>query len=213
MIRIENLHVRVGAFRLEGVTFEVPTSRYAVLMGKSGSGKTTILETLCGLNHAVSGRILLMGEDVTRLSPAVRGVGYVPQDGALFSTMTVRENLAFALRIRWAPEAEIAKRVDELAGRLGIEHLLDRRPQGLSGGEVQRVALGRALSYFPKILCLDEPLSALDEETREEMYGLLKSIQQYAGVTTLHVTHNLGEANRLADLVFVLKDGRVSAVR
>lgn len=211
MISIEDLHVSVGAFRLNGVSFEVPTGYYAVLMGKSGGGKTTLLETICGLKRVVSGKVVLMNEDVTRLSPAARGVGYVPQDGVLFATMTVRENMAFALGIRQVGEKEIRQRVEELAGLLGIGYLLERYPHGLSGGETQRVALGRALSYYPKILCLDEPLSALDEEAREEMYGLLKSVQRYVGVTTLHVTHNVSEANRLADVVFMLKDGKVVA--
>ncbi|MBI5384804.1 MAG: ABC transporter ATP-binding protein [Verrucomicrobia bacterium] len=209
MIQVENLSVRAGAFALSGVRFEIPNGHYAVLMGKTGSGKTTLLEAICGLKPIMAGAIALAGRDVTRLTPGERGIGYVPQDRALFQTMTVRENLAFALHIRRWPRADIDRRVAELAKLLGLDGLLDRKPNGLSGGEAQRVALGRALASRPGILCLDEPLSALDDDTREEMYALLDSVRRYTGVTTLHVTHHLGEAERLADVIFVLKDGRI----
>ena len=129
-------------------------------MGKTGSGKTTLLEALCGFKRIVSGSIQLDGRDVTALSPADRGIGYVPQDLALFQTMTVRQHLAFAQKIRSCDRAAIDRRVAELAELLGLTRLLERRPAGLSGGESQRVALGRALSFYPRVLLLDEPLSA-----------------------------------------------------
>jgi ABC-type sugar transport system ATPase subunit len=125
--------------------------------------------------------------------------------------MTVREHLAFPLAVRKSPKAVVLERVKEMADLLGLERLLDRKPFGLSGGERQRVALGRALAHHPGILCLDEPLSALDDETREEMYTLLRSVQERTGVTTLHVTHNLSEAKRLADKLLILRDGRIEA--
>src|SRR5205085_1321628 len=137
---------------------------------------------------ALSGRIVLMDRDVTNLKPAERGIGYVPQDGALFPTMTVQEHLAFALRIRHWERRRIEETVTEIAGLLGLQHLLDRKPAGLSGGEAQRVALGRALSFHPGVLLLDEPLSALDEATRAEMYELLRAVRRRTGVTALHVT-------------------------
>jgi ABC-type sugar transport system ATPase subunit len=209
MISVEGLAVRAGAFALEGVSFEVPAGGYAVLMGKTGSGKTSILEAICGLRPTAAGRVRLGERDVTDLAPADRGVGYVPQDRALFRTMTVREHLAFSPRVRgWEREA-IRARVEEMAGLLGIERLLDRRPAGLSGGEAQRVALGRALAARPSVLCMDEPLTALDDETREEMIGLLRSMGRATGATVLHVTHSREEARRLADRLFVLQAGTV----
>ena len=212
MIAVERLSLQAGTFQLANVNFEIPAGAYAVLMGRTGSGKTTLLEAICGLRPVAGGSIMLQGQDVTWLEPAARGIGYVPQDRALFQTMTVRDNLAFGLVLRQLPAAEITRRVDELAELLGIELLLNRRPAGLSGGEAQRVALGRALAIRPGILCLDEPLSALDDNTREEMYALLKSVRERTGVTTLHVTHHLAEARRLADRILRLADGRIETL-
>jgi molybdate/tungstate transport system ATP-binding protein len=212
LIRVENLSLRAGHFRLDSISFEIPAGRYGVLMGRTGVGKTTLLESLCGLRQVTAGRIWLAERDVTSLKPAERGIGFVPQDGALFETMSVREHLGFSLRIRKAKRPAIKARVTELAELLAIEKLLDRMPDGLSGGERQRVALGRALAAHPSILCMDEPLSALDEETRDEMYVLLESIRGKAGVTTLHITHNRAEAVRLADVVLLLENGTIRSV-
>ena len=212
MIVVEAMAVQAGEFRLDDVCLRVPTGGYAVLMGKTGSGKTTILEAVIGLRNVTRGRIWLDDREVTHLKPAVRGIGYVPQDGALFSKMTVAEQMALALVIRRVPEAVIRQRVCELAELLGIAHLLHRKPRGLSGGERQRVALGRALSFRPRILCLDEPLSALDDETRRQMCDLLAGIRAKTGVTTLHITHNLAEAQILADCLFRLENGRIETI-
>jgi ABC-type sugar transport system ATPase subunit len=212
MIAVENLSVRAGVFALDGLSFEVPTGKYAVLMGKTGTGKTTVLEAVCGLKPVRAGRVRLRGRDVTRLKAAERGVGYVPQDLALFQTMTVRMHLAIALVVRGWDRAATDRRVGELADLLGLGRLLDRKPLGLSGGESQRVALGRALAYRPSILLLDEPLSALDDETREEMYALLQTVQRQTGVTALHVTHSSQEARKLADRLLILRDGALREV-
>ncbi len=209
MILVQHLHIQRGSFCLTDLSFEIPTGCYGVLMGKTGCGKSTLMETICGLCPAMSGTIVLGGRDVTQMKPAQRGIGYVPQDGALFSTMTVFDHLAFALRIRkWKPRP-IEDRVRELADELGIAHILQRLPPGLSGGEAQRVALGRALAFQPAVLLLDEPLSALDEETRHEMYTLLRRIRERYRFTALHVTHSGQEAKELADRVFVMKHGLI----
>jgi molybdate/tungstate transport system ATP-binding protein len=210
MIRVENVTVRAGQFALRNVSLDLGPSRYGALMGRTGTGKTTLLEAIIGLKRVETGRIYVGERDVTNEHPAVRGIGYVPQDGALFSTMTVYQHLAFALDVRHEPRPKIGARVQELAGMLGIRHLLMRRPFGLSGGERQRVALGRALSFRPSILLLDEPLSAVDEETRGEMYDLLRRVQKESGVTALHITHSPAEARELADEVFLLADGRIT---
>lgn len=211
MIETSNLTVCAGSFCLRDLTFAVPSGAYGVLMGRSGNGKTTLLETLCGLRRPVSGRVRLAGRDVTRLRPAERSVGYVPQDGALFSGMSVRDQLGFSLHVRRRKSPEIARRTRELAEWLEIGHLLDRTPQGLSGGEAQRVALGRALAFEPSTLLLDEPLSALDDDTRDQMYAVLSRITAHEHVTVLHVTHNRQDAARLADLVLRLENNHMSA--
>jgi molybdate/tungstate transport system ATP-binding protein len=207
MIHLDQLAVRAGTFALDDLTLTIATGEYAVLMGKTGCGKSTLLEAITGLKSAHAGRVVLDERDVSHLRPSERGVGYVPQDLALFPTLTVRDHLAFALIVRrWANDT-ISTRVEELSRLLGIAHLMHRYPQGLSGGEAQRVALGRALSFHPRVLLLDEPISALDEDTRAGMVALLRSVQRLTGVTTLHVTHSLTEARRLADRLFILEAG------
>ena len=211
MVEIEKLTVRAGEFQISDISFHIPSGQYGVLMGKTGCGKTTILEAICGLKNVVSGTIRLLGRDVTQTAAAERGIGFVPQDGTLFSTKTVRKHLAFGPKIqKWSNES-IDSRVEELARELGIAHLLDRKPHGLSGGERQRVALGRALAVRPRILCLDEPLSALDEDTHAEMTGLIKRLTEEHGITSLHITHSRREAKIVADQIFVIQDGTIRA--
>ncbi len=210
MIELHDLAIRSGAFQLQGVSLVIPTGTYAVLMGGTGAGKTTIIEAICGLRPIAGGRIIVDGCDVTRSKPADRSIGYVPQDLALFPTMTVREHLEFALRLRRAAPAVLRQRVAELAEVLGIGPLLARRIRGLSGGEAQRVALGRALSFRPRALLLDEPLNALDEPTRDRLCELLKSIQMQNNLTTLHITHSRTEARLLADKLWLLGRGSLN---
>ena len=212
MIRLENIHVRAGDFQLRDVSFDVPDNSYAVLMGKTGSGKTMLLEVITGLKPILAGRIVLGDVDVTDLKPAMRNIGYVPQDGALFTTMKVRDQLGFALDVRRVDARTIRRRVEELAEMLEISDLLARTTVGLSGGEQQRVALGRALAFGPSTLCLDEPLSALDQETREQTMALLKRVQRETGVTCLHVTHNEDEAEKLADTRIRIRDEGIVTV-
>ena len=209
MIEFREVSVRAGQFSLFDVSFRIERGEYAVLMGRTGGGKTTLLEILCGLRPLHAGQVLIDGQDVTDWPPGDRQIGYVPQDLALFPTMNVQEHLAFALRLRHVPRKLIQERVAEMAELLGITHLLPRMTHRLSGGESQRVALGRALSFQPSVLLLDEPLSALDEATREDMHALLGSVQERTGVTALHVTHSRHEAEALADRFFIIEEGQV----
>jgi ABC-type sugar transport system ATPase subunit len=211
VIRVEAVHIRAGEFRVKGATLEIGANQYGVVMGNTGSGKTTLLEAIAGLKPIESGKITLAGKDVTCLQPAERNVGYVPQDGALFPSMTVEQHLAFPLHIRGQSANRIKERVGDLAALLNIEPLLRRRTKGLSGGERQRVALGRAISFHPKTLLLDEPLSALDDAMREQMCELLKLVQREASVTIMHVTHSTKEADTLADCRFRFHLGELTA--
>jgi len=209
MIELKQVAIRSGAFSLKDVSFRIEAGEYAVLMGRTGLGKTTILEAICGLRKVAEGSIAVQGVDVTKWSPSDRKIGYVPQDLALFPTMNVREHLQFALRLRGSSKAEMKQRTEELSQVLGLSHLLDRSTGGLSGGEAQRVALGRALAAQPAVLLLDEPLSALDQVTRYEMHEWLRKVKLATGVTTLHVTHNTEEAEALADRRLILEEGRI----
>lgn len=210
MIAVENLTVAAGEFSLREVSFSLPSGTYAALMGRTGSGKTTLLEAICGLRRVTQGRIVLDQTDVTHLPPALRGIGFVPQDGALFPHLRVRDQLAFALTLRRHSPTHIRQRVEELAHWLGLTHLLDRPRHGLSGGEAQRVALGRALAAQPRILCLDEPLSALDDDTRDSLCQLLANLHSRTGITVLHITHNHSEAQRLAQITLHLHNGSLT---
>lgn len=194
---------------LSGVSVAIPAASYAVMMGKTGSGKTTLLEILCGLRRPDSGAIRIDGRDVTFAPPGKRGIGYVPQDGALFPTLTVREQIGFGLRMRRVPPSGIEAGVVEAAEQVGVAPLLDRLPQGLSGGERQRVALARALVVKPSILLLDEPLASVDEDTQDGLIDLLGEMRRSHGITVLHVTHSAREAERLGDLHLRLEAGRV----
>lgn len=205
MITLSSVSIRAGGFELSDISFEVAAGAYAVIMGRTGIGKTTILEAICGLRWVERGSIRIHGTDVTDWSPADRNLGYLPQDLALFPTLTVSEHLEFAMKLRRVAARKRRERAGELAELLGITHLLRRSIRGLSGGEAQRVALGRALSFRPDGLLLDEPLSALDNETRDSAQSLLKAVNRETGVTVLHVTHNAAEATALADCCLTLR--------
>lgn len=209
MIEVRSLGVRTGRFQLDDLTFQVPAGSYSVLMGRTGCGKTTLLEALAGLLPATAGQVLLDGDDVTRRRPADRHLGYVPQDGALFPSMTIAEHLSFSLRLRKHSRTDIEARVKELAEELGLVSLLARHPHGLSGGERQRVSLGRALAAKPRVVLLDEPLSALDDESREELATVLAKTQAATRATFLHVTHNREDAERLANHSLQMDAGQV----
>lgn len=205
MIAVSDLSVIAGRFRLGPVSFTIAAGAHAVIMGPSGAGKTTVLESICGLRRTESGRVVIAGRDVTELPPGERGIGFVPQDGALFPHLSVRENAAFALKVRQQSPAAIATRVSELAMQFGLTNLLDRRVTDLSGGEKQRVALARAVAARPAVLLLDEPFSALDVPGRETLRQHLQFLREDEGLTILHVTHDPADADALATQLIVLE--------
>jgi len=208
MIRAEEISFSIGTFELRRLSIDIAEGEYFILLGPPGSGKTIFLECLCGLKKIQSGRIRIDGRDITNLEPRRRGIGYVPQDYALFPHLSVEQNITFGLRVHGYAETNIT----ETADLLGIKHLLSRRIDGLSGGEQQRVALARALVLKPKILLLDEPVCALDEVTRQQVCAQLSSIQRHLGLTTVHVSHNLEEAFSVADRAAILHQGVLQQV-
>lgn len=205
MLEVRHLTVHAGSFSLEDVNLEIGTGECVALMGPSGCGKTTLLETICGLRTAHSGSIHLAGEEITDLTPGARGIGLVPQDVALFPSLTVAEQLAFGPKLHRWPAKEIAERIDSLSTSLEITPLLKRLPTNLSGGEARRVALGRALALRPRLLCLDEALNGLDEDLHQEILALIRSIIESEHLTALHITHSSSEAEALANRVVRMK--------
>ncbi len=201
MIEVVNLIVRQSAFTLPVMNFRIEAGCYAVLMGPTGSGKTTLLEAIAGLRPVADGVVKIRGQDVTKFTPAARNLGYVPQDAAVFRTMTVRDNIAFGLAIRGTSNLVIQDRVQELAKWLGLHAILDRKAIRLSGGEAQRVALGRALAFRPDVLLLDEPLNAVDSATHDELIERLRELRKRERITAIHVTHSQTEADQLGDVV------------
>ena len=199
MLDIQQLSIKAGTFQLDSISFQAKSGLSTALMGPSGSGKTTIMEAICGLRHIESGCIRLAGKDITHLRPGERQVALVPQDNVLFPHLTVREHLAFGPSIQKWSSAETKQRCEELAEHLGLTQLLDRMPTKLSGGEAKRVALGRALATCPTLLCLDEALTGLDDDTHAEILQLLKNTIAQEAITTLHITHSQDEAKALSE--------------
>ena len=204
---------RFGAVdAVRDLTLEVADGELMVLVGPSGSGKTTALRMLAGLEAVDAGRIELSGRVVNRVSPRDRDIAMVFQDYALYPQMTVRDNMAFGLRRRRLPRAEIDRRVAATCDALGLRELLDRRPRELSGGQQQRVALGRALVREPQVLLMDEPLSNLDAQLRAVARGEIKRLQREVGTTTVYVTHDQVEALTLGDRIAVMNAGALEQV-
>jgi ABC-type Fe3+/spermidine/putrescine transport system ATPase subunit len=212
MIRTDKLLFRIGDFQLDRVSIEVTSGEYFSLLGPPGSGKTLFLECLCGLVRIISGQICIDGKDVTNLEPRARGIGYVPQDYALFPNLSVERNIGFGLRVNGCSRGAINNKVSLIAEMIGIKGLLKRGVYGLSGGEKQKVALARALVMEPKVLLLDEPVCALDEATRQEVCAQLHKIQRELGLTTIHVSHNLEETFSVADRAAILYQGSLQQV-
>ena len=212
-IAVEQVAKTFGTFTaVKGVTFTVDHGAFFVMLGPSGCGKTTTLRMIAGLELPTSGRILLDGEDVTGLRAASRDIAFVFQLFALYPHMNVRHNIGFPLRCQNAPRAEIRRRVDETARLLRIGHLLDRPVGGLSGGDRQRVALGRAIIRRPKAFLMDEPLGALDAEFRRLMCGELRELHDRIEATTVYITHDQHEAMAMADRIAVMNHGVVEQI-
>lgn len=212
MIEVRDVSLTLGEFHLRDIDLLVDEGEYAVILGPTGAGKTVLLECIVGIHEPARGQVVLDQRDVTRMRPEQRGVAYVPQDYCLFPHMTVFDNIAFGMRLRKWPSGRVSGRVDELARLLHIEPILGRRPLTLSGGERQRAALARALAVEPRVLLLDEPLSAVDERTRERLCDELKAVQRHFGTTTVHVSHNFEETLAVADKVAVFERGRIAQV-
>ena len=197
---------------IEAISFDVPDSQFWVLVGPSGCGKSTILRVIAGLDQATAGSVYIGDQRVNQVPARLRDVAMVFQNYALYPHMTVAENLAFGLRMRGGKPAQIQPQIASVATALDIAHLLDRKPRQLSGGQQQRVALGRAIVRQPQVFLLDEPLSNLDAQLRDETRAELKQLHQRFGITTLYVTHDQVEAMTLADQIVVLNRGKIQQI-
>lgn len=217
MLDIRNLSKRFGegdnaVTALHQVSFSIAEGEFFTLLGPSGCGKTTLLRMIAGFELPSGGALVLEGRDIAGLAPNQRPVNTVFQSYALFPHMTVAQNVGFALEAQGRPRAEVATRVDEMLALVQMAHLRDRKSAALSGGQQQRVALARALAPKPRILLLDEPLSALDMKLRKEMQVELKRLQQETGLTFIFVTHDQEEALTMSDRIAVMSGGRVQQI-
>jgi multiple sugar transport system ATP-binding protein len=212
-VRLHQIARRFSAVAaVENISFEIPDGQFWVLVGPSGCGKSTILRMVAGLDFPTSGDIYIADQNVNSLPARDRDVAMVFQNYALYPHMTVAENLAFGLKMRHVEPAKIQQRVATVAEALELSHLLMRKPKQLSGGQQQRVALGRAIARQPQVFLLDEPLSNLDAQLRDDTRVELKRLHQQVGITTLYVTHDQTEAMTLADQIVVLSQGRIQQI-
>ncbi len=209
-LSLEGVSKLWGAARaVDRISFATGSGRLVVLLGPSGCGKSTTLRMIAGLDTPSEGRIVIDGRDVTHLSPAARRISMVFQSYALFPHLSVRENILFGVKVRKDPAADHERRLMRVATLLGLTELLDRKPSQLSGGQQQRVALGRAIIAETKVCLMDEPLSNLDAQLRQEMRKEIRSLQQSLGITMVYVTHDQTEAMSMADQVVLLNAGRI----
>ena len=207
-LKITDLHKYYGSTHVvKGVDLEIPAGEFTVLVGQSGCGKSTLLRTIAGLEDANQGSIEIGGQRVNDLPPRDRDIAMVFQNYALYPYMTVFDNIAFGLRARRTPRAEIEPKVQRAARMLAIDHLLERFPRQLSGGQLQRVAIGRAIVRNARLYLFDEPLSNLDAQLRDEMRGEIKRLHQELGKTMIYVTHDQIEAMTMADRIVLMRDG------
>jgi molybdate/tungstate transport system ATP-binding protein len=212
MISIKNLKVNLGDFLLQNINLDIEPGEYFIVLGPTGAGKTVLLESIAGLYPVLEGEVWIGNKEITDLSPEKREIGIVYQDQVLFPHLSVEKNIAFGLKMRKCPKNEVKAKIDAIIEVVGISHLLKRSPATLSGGEKQKVALARALVTEPKVLLLDEPLSALDPETRERMQRELREIHNRIELSIIHVTHDFEEAIALGHRVAVLNDGSIAQI-
>jgi len=210
MITIKELCVDLGGFQLNDITLDVQEGEYFIILGPTAAGKTILLETIAGIYPAKSGEIWLNSHDVTRVEPEKRGIGFVYQDHVLFPHLSVMNNITFGLRRRGMSRKQAKTEAEWAVELLGISYLLERKPDTLSGGEKQKVALARALVIKPQVMLLDEPLSALDPETKESVQRELREIHDRLKLTIIHVTHDFEEAVALGDRIAVIGNGRIA---
>jgi len=211
-IAVEDLSNSWPSFSLRNINLAVPEGSYFVLLGPTGSGKTLLLEAIVGAYTPKEGRIIVAGEDVSHFPPEKRRITYAPQNYLLFETMTVRRNIEYGLHAKGVEPHEREKRSKHLLQMLGITHLVDRFPRNLSGGERQRVSLARALAVEPHAVLLDEPLSAVDAETKNTIIDYLRRVHTETNVTVIHVTHDRMEAAALADRIGLIRDGEIREI-
>ena len=212
-IRLENVTRRYQtATALEEITFEVPDGEFWVLVGPSGCGKSTLLRMIAGLETVTSGNLYIDNQWINDVPARQRDVAMVFQNYALYPHLTVAENLAFGLKMRGVESSIMQQRIHQVSRSLSIDHLLNRKPKQLSGGQQQRVALGRAIAREPKVFLLDEPLSNLDAQLRDDTRAELKQLHQKIGITTIYVTHDQVEAMTLADQIVILNQGRIQQI-
>ncbi len=208
MLKVNNISKKLGDFNLTDVSLNVSEGEYYVLLGRSGSGKTQLLELIAGLTIPDKGSIFLDNREITFLRPQHRNVGLVFQDFAVFPHMTTFENIAYPLKVARVSNAEIRKKVEKIAGLMNIIPLLDRQTTNLSGGELQRTAIARTLVTSPRLLLLDEPLASIDASLKDDITRLLRSINK-SGQTVIHVTHDYSEAIGLASKIGVIHNGKI----
>ncbi len=212
MLEVKDLCVQLGQFFLKSVNLEVNDEEYFVLLGPTGAGKSVLLESIAGLIPTTSGQVSINGRDVTNLNLENRRIGFAFQDYSLYRHLTVRDNISFGLMWKDKKQKDINKAVDQVIELLGLGDLLEKRPWSLSGGQSQKIALARAIAITPDLLILDEPLSAVDSETKEDYERELKELHKRLKLTTMHVTHNFEEAIALGDRIAVIMGGEVLQV-
>ena len=209
-IRFEKINKMFGSNHvLKDIELDVEKGQFVTLLGPSGCGKSTLLRCLSGLEQVTSGRIYLEGEDITEVIPRRRGIGMVFQQYSLFPNLSVRNNVAYGLKLKKMPRPEIDKKVEEMLDIVGLADKIDQYPAQLSGGQQQRVALARAMVTAPKVLLLDEPLSAIDALLRKNLQIEIRRIQQQLGITTIYVTHDQDEAMIMSDVINLFHDGKI----